>query len=280
MPTLSKTRRFILTAFVLLQLMLTAFKSCEAQSLSCSDPDSSFTQAETSTYKKSETVLTDSGKIVSRYTDSCDYMGVMLTEYSCQKNSIGRSVRECLFGCLNGACVAPKDSSNGCFSKIDLGITQSPVDSKWSLKVLKFQQEIDRLWYAAARTANLKNGDEDLRISVRNLANSEIAVYYADAFPAVYRDNKKSPDIEPLASEIVLPFNPRANSLVFEFLGSRLTLTLPPEAKRCAKPCISSPRAAGIEGEDTCCPNFTKTPVNSKTFVCSSLPMATPTPKH
>ena len=230
---------------------------------------------------------TTPAKSIRRATDSCNSSGTALVENKCVNNlsSSGQPLGtdqlvsetiNCAYGCLDGVCIVPGNTSDGCFTRFIIKLTPSSADAtKPVLSVQSITQEIGALWIRMARSASLKNGNEPLEIQVLDSNNTVISRAYSDFHPPYFHESDPTL-LSSALSDVILAFNPSARSVLFKAFGTQLLVSLPIDSQRCVRKCISSALDAGIEKIDSCCSGRIKSQVNNTTFVC--LPSASPSP--
>ena len=261
-PTVNKILLTLLVAFSL---------SISALAQQCVDSDRTTANAGNNPLVRGSVTVTSSTGSKIRHWDTCDAAGRSLRELICTSSgTLSSVVHQGTFGCLDGAIIRETDATPACFTDILLAITPGATSSTpATLSVLKATREIDRLWWATARSRPQHN-DSTLEVIIRNAAGETIATRYSSIVPEFF-DIPATRAI----SRVTLPYLPTARSILFKTEGAQLVYTLPSQLLICSRPRVPV-GLSGIEGIQWCVPEGRKLPINPTTFTC--IPGALPSP--
>lgn len=257
----------------ILSLLLATSCSVTAAAQQCTDSDKDVATSGNNPFLRGNVTVVSSTGGHTQYWDTCDTAGRTLREFFCASSGTVLSVtHQGPFGCLDGAVVQENSDSPACFADILVAITPDASSSNPpKISVLKATREIDRLWWAAARSKPQHN-DSVLEVVIGDGAGNILATRYSSVVPE-YFDIPSTRAI----SRVTLPFIPNARAVVFKMLGAELAYVLPTPLLTCSRPKVPV-GLSGIEGIQWCVPEGQKLPLNATTFTCMPAPAPSPSP--
>lgn len=210
--------------------------------------------------------------VTAAQEDQCTVGGKGVQEYGCVGARIVQlATRDCRHGCIDGRCVVPGSSAEGCF--IAVKVEERPTSDKIGsvFKVLGVRSVVGRHFGDVIE----KDIDDTGGISLNSFdAQGKLLKRYS-VTSSVYAISET---IGSSSTTIVIPSAEREIFIPFDSLivraeilsgGQKVAITINPSALICARDCLLPNESWNIhEGARQCCPGSTRSFFNPSAYIC------------
>lgn len=210
--------------------------------------------------------------VTTAQEDQCTVGGKSVREYGCMGSRIVQlATRDCRHGCIEGRCVVPGESAEGCF--IAVKVEEKPTSDNLGsvFKVLGVRSVVGRHFGDVVE----KNDDDSGGISLDVFDASGKLLKRYSVSTSVYAIGET---VGPSATTIVIPSVEREIYIPFDSLivnaeilsgGQKVPITINRSALVCARDCLLPNESWNVhEGIRQCCPGATKSFFNPSAYVC------------